>query len=131
MVEIVIAIGLIIFGIYAVVKVNPMGYREAIMSREHVTALRLARSVIEQARARPFGTSLDDLKGVYAASGEKVEGKESSTEFTVSRVTPIGVSDANRAGTIEVTVSWREGTGVGSAGVDKSLTLQGGIIRVP
>lgn len=131
MVEIILATALILFGIYAVVKVNPLGYRGAILSRDHVTALRLARSVIEEARARPFGAPLDSLQGTYTAAGDKVEGKASEGGFTISRVTPIGVTDTSRAGYVEVVVSWREGTGAGSVGVDKNLTLRGGIVRVP
>lgn len=131
MVEIVLAIALILFGVYAVVKVNPLGYRGAILSRDHVTALRLARSVIEEARALPFGSPLDSLQGQYTASGDKVEGKASEGVFTISRVTPIGVTDTSRSGYVEVMVSWREGTGAGGVGVDKNLTLRGGIVRVP
>lgn len=128
-IEIVVSIGIVLLGMLMVARINPQGYRMAALSRDHLTALRLGRSVIEQVRSLPFGASVDGLKGTYATTGDRVEGKSAEQAFTISSVTVDGATA--HAATVQVVVAWREGTGRGSAGVDKVITVQGGLCREP
>jgi prepilin-type N-terminal cleavage/methylation domain-containing protein len=148
MIEIIIAMGLVLVGIFAVVKINPAGYRSAELSKNHLTALRLARSVIDEVRSRPFGASVSDLQGkTYLArgiptdpsSGERVETdpsqpgspRKSEQTFTLSDVAVSSASSSAQTGVVSVTVRWTEGTDDHSTGATKTISLQGGLCREP
>lgn len=147
-IEILIAMGLVLTGIFALVRINPASYRGAELSKNHLTALRLARSVIEEVQSRPFGASVNDLKGqtllarglpTDPTSGERVESdaslpgspRTSEQGFVVSDVSVLGASSATQTAVVNVSVAWTEGTGDHSTGVSKQLSLQGGLRREP
>lgn len=129
--ECVLAAGLVLIGFLAIAKINPMSYRGATLSREHLTAIRIARNVIEQVRSRPFGSDVSDLKGPQEMKGELVEGNAFTQPFKVESVNTTIALPTSTCGTVSVTVSWREGTATGSAGIDKKVTLTGGLSREP
>jgi prepilin-type N-terminal cleavage/methylation domain-containing protein len=127
-IEIIMAVAIILVGVIAVARINPLAYRSSTLTKDHLTALRIARNVIERVRARPFGADVTDLQGPVTVKGEAVEDNPVSQVYQVATVqTALGAT----SGTVDVTVTWTEGTGTGSAGTAKSLTLTGGLCREP
>lgn len=131
LIEIILSVLIVAVGFLAVARINPFSYRGAELSKDHLAALRVARNVIEQVRALPFGADPSSLKGDVTLSGEMVEGSTSNQTFKVENIQTSIPSATAGYGTVAVTVSWREGTATGSAGVQKTLVLTGGLSREP
>ena len=138
LIEVIVATFIVGMGFLAVVQLNPMGHRGGTVDKNRLIALRIARNVIDQARSMPFDTlaaNVATLEGPKYLNGEQIEGKTVGLEFAVEKVlvtttgpaspTPIGY------GNITVTVVWHQGVGKSNAAGNNTLTMTGGLMRVP
>jgi Tfp pilus assembly protein PilV len=134
LIEVALACFVVLMGFVAVAQINPMGSRGTVMSKERLTAQRIARNVIDEVRSRPFGADPSALKGPVAMDGESVEGKAIGEEYSVSNVSldiPSGGTTPVGFGTVSVTVTWRQSVGTTHGNGDNSLTMTGGLSREP
>lgn len=133
-IECVIATFVLLSGFLAVMSVYPLSQRGATLSHNRTLALRVARNVLESVRAHPYGDPLASAVLADETYVEMVENAPSSVTFKKTIQYSTGGSIGSSTSTydvVTVTVQWREGTGVGSAGQDKSVKVTGGIAREP
>ena len=129
-IECVLATFVLLSGFLAVMSVYPLSQRSASLSHNRTIALRVARNVLEAIRAHPYGDALASDVLADETYSEMVESAPTSVTFKKSVQYSTGGCVGSSSSTydvVTVTVQWREGTGVGSAGQDKSVKVTGGV----
>lgn len=143
--ECVIATFILLAGFLAVMSVYPLSQRASTTSQNHTQAIRVARNVLEVIRAHPYGEPLssdvladETYQGLIETDPGDASGKHAITTVTFRKSVTYAngscvgaVAGSTTYDVATVTVRWREGTAGGSAGVDKSVKVTGGILRAP
>lgn len=134
LIECIIATFVLAVGFLAVASVYPLAYRGAVLDATHVAALQVASGTLAEVRTLPYGapvpaTMIDPLP-IDGIS----EGVRTTTTFTREVHFTRGGTTADPGALSDVasvTVRWDEGTLAGGGAVHKSVTVTGGVCRVP
>ena len=134
LIECIIATFLVAVGFLAVASVYPLAYRGAVLDATHVAALQVAGATLADVRGLPYGTPLP----ASVTAPLQVDGITDGVPTPVTFVREVrfarggAIANPNALSDVAaVTVSWEEGTAAGSAGRTKSVTVTGGVTRVP
>lgn len=134
LIECIIGVFVVAVGFLAVASMYPTAYRGATLDLNHTMALQLASATLANVRAVPYGTAIPAT--ALTPLNKEATNESSQTYVTMTRTVTFvrggATADANAISDVAVvTVTWTEGTGAGSAGVQKQIVLRGGVTRVP
>ena len=136
--ETILAMVIILLGFLAVARVLPNSHRATMMTKNHVTAMRIARNILDTVRSLPYGANVDSLKTPAGdiILQEQIEDATTSITFKPD-ITFVSGGNAAKldqaADEVIVTIRWRELAtgGTDAADTDKFISLRGGVTLVP
>jgi len=134
LIECIIATFVLAVGFVAVASMYPSAYRGATLNANHVAALEMAGEVLARVRATPYGSPLAPDVLAPETLNMMIENVDAPITFTKTVTFARGGATANKLAVSDVatvTVTWTEGTAVGSAGVQKQLVVVGGVSSEP
>ena len=130
LVEIIVALGLVMFGFFTFFSVFSTGSHHAIQTRNRAVANLMAQSYLEEFKAHTYG---DPAPEVWSEEEESpirlvVRGREVQFKFhkeiTYQNGSFVGESDEN-SDVVRITITWREGVGDSQTeGSDDNKKLQ-------
>lgn len=130
LVEIIVALGLVVFGFFTFFSVFSTGSHHAIQTRNRAVANLMAQSYLEEFKAHTYGDPAPEAWGVdedrplrLVVRGREVEFKFHK-EITFKNGSFVGESDENND-VARITITWREGVGDSqTGGADDNKKLQ-------
>ena len=137
--EVIVALFILAIGFIAVARNAPVSQKGATVDKNRLTALRIARNIIDQVRSAPFGNPTNSapfglatstLEGPVTLVGDSIEGNPVGFEFAVEKVF-VDCKSSQNHGSVSVTVAWHQGVGQTNSAGNNSLTLTGGLTREP
>lgn len=134
LIECIIATFVLAVGFVAVASMYPTAYRGATLNANHVAALEIANGVLNRIRSTPYGTTLAPDILAPESLNTMIENVDAPVTFTKTVKFARGGATAYKFAVSDVatvTVSWNEGTGPGSAGRAKSISVVGGVSCEP
>jgi type II secretory pathway pseudopilin PulG len=128
LIESLIALSIVMFGFLVIMSVFVTGSRGATLNRNRMTAFVLADNLLEEFREHTYGApepkSWRQDQSVIAV----IEGRRQDVTYHVNidyaNGSFIGKGNGELSDDVTLRLSWREGTAVGGAGIDKSLTVK-------
>lgn len=135
LIECILATFIVAVGFVAVASVYPLAFRGATLDANHVAAMQLASSTLSQIRALPYGAT-PAPGGTLSPVTRQTSNEDSTTQVTFNRTVTFerggAAASAQTAGDVaRVTVTWIEGTGASGEATQKSVSVTGGVSRVP
>lgn len=131
--ECCVATIILLSGFLTVLSMYGMSHRGASLDRNHLYALSVARGVLEEIRAHPYGTSLDpavlaDVHLQGTVEGEPIDVVfHKAVRFATQAAIGLSSSDTDVA---TVTVTWRD-TRSGGGGRTAAVQVSGGVSDEP
>ena len=130
LVEIIVALGLVMFGFFTFFSVFSTGSHHAIQTRNRAVANLMAQSYLEEFKAHSYG---DPAPAAWSEEEDRplrlvVRGREVQFKFhkeiTYQNGSFVGESDENND-VVRITITWREGVGDSQTeGADDNKKLQ-------